>query len=491
MKKRLEKFYYNIGRIYHFIANLFSYKQLNIISIFGTILLILTFLMKNMFFFTFFKESFDFFRLINGFIIEFLFSISFILMILPIFKDEIKEYNFDKKRFNLYFVMPLSIYLIFYGLSFLTAGIGRLKYILVVLFIFIPVINQLRNNEKYFTIVNRFLNLSIIFGFIYFVLSFMWAPYAGIRYPALSVNANRLGELCLFLIASILIVSENSKKTYMFLYSIMLGITLTFSYLTRSRTIFLIIILLYISLLIFRIFNIQKNWIKTSLIRLSIVSGSFLLTFLIFDYTKKPTSIYENGRFPDTIYYRTVLKLNGQKYIQIDKDYFDEVDDNLFDRLALEGSFIEGQIFEKNKNPILSNIYSKADKISNGRMGIWVNYLSRSRALGQKEERIDKYGNEINVTRAHNIFVQVIYDAGFISGLGYLLYILRRLKFSIKSIFVKKSNYKYLLFNMIIVIVFFIHGLFEASYFTLYHPIAFTFFLSGIPLINNSNKLIN
>lgn len=478
----ISNFYFIIDKIYYKIANIFSENKLKKISFVGAFLLALQFILNNMSFLWLFTEGIEVLNKLEGFIWEFTFSIFFVLMFSSLFKNKRKKREIQLKNINLWIVLPLTIFSVFWTLSSFTAGFGRLKLTLIIIFLFNPVILRSNNLNEFKNIINRFIYSNMILGFIYYLLSIIWMPYSGIRYHALSFNPAAVAVLSLNFIICAMYLIFITDKFLVKLYSyIIFGVSIGMILLTETRTIVVVLAVLLISNYIY-IFMVKgkSQIIKELITAISIIFITIM--FLLFMDKINSVDTYRNKLdVKNNFYYKTITHLNKRQiplFYKSNKNE-NEKDDllKIFDRFIIE----EKEIEEKD---YFNNVLS-------GRSKIWKDYASRIKLLGQRElDRDYKREHKIPV-HAHNIYLQISYDGGLIAGTSILILsiylLIKSLKICISKV---ESDFGYLL--GITSISYVIRGIVEASYSPLYYNIGFILLLAIIPfIIKDNQKVIN
>ncbi|MFM1552881.1 O-antigen ligase family protein [Helcococcus ovis] len=475
--KFISDFYFMIDSLYYKISSVFSKNNLRRMSYLGAFLLSLQFILNNMSFLWLFTEGIGILNKSVGFIWEFTFSIFFILMFLILFKEKNEKVEIKLKNFNFWIVLPLTIFSIFWTLSSFTAGFGRLKLTLIIIFLINPVIFRLSNLNEFKNIVNRFIYSNMILAFVYYLLSIIWMPYAGIRYHALSFNPAAVAVLSLNFIICALYLSYISDNFLVKLYSnFIVGISIAMILLTETRT---IIVVLAVLLFFYYTYIIMVKGKKQILKQIINILYVLFITFMFVLFMNKVNSIdtyRSKSDFKNNFYYKAITILNKKQvplFYKADKE--EEKKTNvfkLFDRFSIED--------EKKEKEDVNGILS-------GRLKIWKDYIKRLGVLGQRElDRDYKRQNNIPV-HAHNIYLQLSYDAGIIAGLSILIL---SIYLSIKTVIIyfSRNDDKLGLLLGLTTISYVLRGLVEASYSPLYYNIGFILLIAIMPFMVKLNK---
>ncbi|WP_018659154.1 O-antigen ligase family protein [Allofustis seminis] len=467
----INEFYYRLNQLYHDLSLVLSERTVTILSFIGTFILSIQLIFNNMSFLWLFTEGIPLLGAMQGFLWEGTFSVGLLLMFLPIFREKVEHYHNLPQQINKKLILPLIGYILFWGISLFTAGFGRVKFVIIVALIVVPIYMQSRQFKNYDKLFNRYLYMNVVLAAIYYVLSFFWMPYVGARYPALSFNPNVIGALALFFATCAVILKyRNANRTLnLFLYMI-IGVSFGFVLLAETRT----IIITFVALTIASVMLSFREWSKEKLLRrcgeLIVILFISLGTISAIEMKNEGVTYFNEFAPPHNPYFETVRTLNRRK-------------------LPLFYESVVTQEDAKNRNFLgrFEEEQESTDRVLSGRLKIWQDYLGRLKLLGQRElDRDYKRKHKIPI-HAHNIWIQMAYDGGIICGAFFLIYTVMRFVEGFK-IFLR-GNITYFEFAFIVSSVsFVVRGIVEASYSPMYYNIALLHLLTLIPMIYNKTN---
>ena len=127
--------------------------------------------------------------------------------------------------------------------------------------------------------------------------------------------------------------------------------------------------------------------------------------------------------------------------------------------------------------------YETVNDLSTGRVTIYLEYLKKLSFNGHMYERISIEGEPFTML-AHNVFLQIAYNCGIVTGVLYLVYC---------AFCIINGSYRYLkkdafaLFPAIGISAYAACGMFESME-AYYYPLLFTAFLGLLPLLCNQRE---
>lgn len=332
----------------------------------------------------------------------------------------------------------------------------------------------------------------IIINFLCMMMfSLLHRPYYGyiyhrynMAYMTVTMTATHL-TLCMMAITVKLYIKsrENDGNRKLLPYLLLFGIIADYSIMTMSRTGYLAIIC---AIGVATLLTVCKNkstgklyeFFSKILILIATTIVVFPITFtftrilpalnddpIIYDYEPAIVTIYK-GTSPDYEYYMDLprfIECFGSKVFGIG-DATVSVDRILFPDINAE--YYGSGIILASAGDDFEEIYEIEHKqeISNGRFDIYRSYLEQTNLWGhEKMGAILDDGSE--ATHAHNIYLQVIYDHGWVFGIYFMLFMAFTWIYSI-IIFRKNKNTPYIMVVPVFMMGFLVAGLVE----WIFHP---------------------
>ena len=310
----------------------------------------------------------------------------------------------DLKNKKNHIKIPYFILLLFIGISFIFNGIyyNVIGYIAIGLIfaVIIPLLNLAFSMSSKFSVCKA-LASGIIFSFLmFFLISICCGPALGMaQYTSFFSNPNTLGSYMIIVVSAsiflILDAVENNKKSK-FLYYMVFAFALSIAVYTNSRTsIFYIKKCDYSSIKKF----FKKVVLLGLLVLISFSFSFFLLTTVKIELIKS---------FPS---------------IQVTTDY-DKI--TIRDGLARMGTRYTKGLDGDNKN----------DEFTSGRKEIWGTFIKNISFKGHKEEglKVVEDTRFYQKTNAHNVYLQMAYSAGLLTGIAMLALMILAAKDLLKKI---------------------------------------------------------
>lgn len=395
-----------------------------------------------------------------------LWGLGFILMFAPLLK------NHHNNKFSVIALLYI-IFLIIFGLSFITSTIGRIKLATLGLVVYLPIslCIDIDNFVEFKKIIFRLMEYFIYGAVFYYICSLILSPYFGHQYIGLSHNTNSLAQysIVIFVLALILAQVRENKVFYTIISVVSLGFVL----ISQSRTSLLTVVSV---LFVYFIYLILIKKINSQLVKyVTVIAISILLFFTAFTIQSK---IYSQYSDPYLIEY---FKKPNLKNSTNETQFSDEID--LTSRLELDGEDYEYIVTEEDQY-VPGPIYKFIDRITTHRLSIWRVFLRNTKFMGQPVKLFDVPGYYVQAKTAHNNFIQASYDAGWIAGISYLvlsvLALFKSLLHMLKS--------KFGLFVLLISIVYLGIGFFSSLTYMNLHITAFFYFISLMPYMTRSKK---
>ena len=489
----LTRFLLILSNIYGRIASLISKKNRNRLSILGAMIIVGIYFAHNMGIILLLNTYTITFIKVGGFFWDFLLAIGFYLLALPLLGETKQEGN---RNLNKKLLIPLSIFMLLFGFSAFTSTGGRLKLFLIYFCLFLPILIVIKPSRGINKELNSLLLTVIIYGAIYYIASFFLVPYSNVRYVALSLNANALGQLstCI-LTASLVKAHYETNKLLYFFYHLIGAISIVITFVSKSRTSFLVVIVI---LTVYLVYLLSKEF-KKNLIR--ILGTTLIYTIVLFSLVQMlehQPKIFKDVISPNNIYFNTIERLISQKYI-IDPNKSQNInsnktnqeiktkstilDNSLFSRFDLAENVRDDNLYYFKEH---SSLYVKIDKLTTHRLSIWDAYIQHLKPYGQasQEIKIDRYRT---AATAHQLFIQIAYDTGIVGGIVYLTFIAVSSGYVILVLIKKKDNLASLLY-VLSTFNYIMTGLVASNCYSNVYLSSFLFYFSLIPLMINSTK---
>ncbi len=491
----LTRFLLFLSNIYERIASLISQNNRNRLSILGAMLIVGIYFAHNMGIILLLNTYTITFIKVGGFFWDFLLAIGIFLLALPLLGETKQEGN---RNVNKKLLIPLSIFMLLFGFSAFTSTAGRLKLFLIYFCLFLPILIVIKPSRGINKELNSLLLTVIIYGAIYYIASFFLVPYSNVRYVALSLNANALGQLSTCILTASLVKAHYEKnKLLYFFYHLISAISIVFTFVSKSRTSFLVVIVI---LTVYLVFLLSKGFTKNFIRLLVTLFVYIIVLFSLAQMFEHQPKIFEDVISPNNIYFNTIERLISQKY-NIDPNKAQNinsttskvnqetqtktttVDNSLFSRFDLAENVGDDNLYYFKEH---SNLYVKIDKLTTHRLSIWNAYIQHLELYGQpsQEIRIDRYRT---AATAHQLFIQIAYDTGIVGGIVYLTFIAVSSGYVILVLIKKKDNLASLLY-VLSTFNYIMTGLVASNCYSNVYLSSFLFYFSLIPLMINSTK---
>lgn len=316
--------------------------------------------------------------------------------------------------------IPYFILLLFIGISFIFNGIyyNVIGYIAIGLIfaVIIPLLNLAFSMSSKFSVCKA-LASGIIFSFLmFFLISICCGPALGMaQYTSFFSNPNTLGSYMIIVVSAsiflILDAVENNKKSK-FLYYMVFAFAISIAVYTNSRTsmiaIFAQILFVSIFFVIFYIKKCDYSSIKKFFKKVVLLGLLVLISFSFSFFLLTSVKIELIKSFPS---------------IQVTTDY-DKI--TIRDGLARMGTRYTKGLDGDNKN----------DEFTSGRKEIWGTFIKNISLKGHKEEGLKVVEDKrfYQKTNAHNVYLQMAYSAGLLTGIAMLALMILAAKDLLKKI---------------------------------------------------------
>jgi len=469
--------------IYTKIASVFPQKLCRVLSLIGGIGLAGIYFLHNMMFVPFINGSIPFFFKYGGFIWDIFQIFCFLFLFLPVIYDARKDVqSYLIISFNKILFYPLSIFVMLFGISALSSTPGRLKLFLIYFFVFVPVSIISSKSKLFIQSIRVFLKSVICLGILYYIFAAIFVPYYGGQYPGLSINPNSLAQLsaCIIVI-SLLLAYQAKNNSWRLFYHFVSATAISYILLSRSRTITIVVGLVYIIYIVYYCLHYCKNILKI-LSTLIVYFISILIITNVFMFTVKYNL---NKDVPsNNMYFKIVSKLTDNTIYQNDSSLKKtdptklEKGDGLLSRFDPQNIKIGSQGYKEEH----SELFIKLDKLTTHRWAIWNKYISETKIYGQNMRAFEVDGYNRKGSTAHNLFVQISYDTGFIGGLVYFAFTIICGIYLLIFLFRRKKSF-FILFFILSTTAYLATGMGESCCYSNVYLISFLFYLGIIPFI--------
>lgn len=351
------------------------------------------------------------------------------------------------------------------GISFLVNGLHfhTLAYLFIGAFfcVGLPVIHysfSAVTQEKLIYFLSRGIEYSY---YVFLVITLLFSPpYFRGQFSSVIGNPNGFGNYLIVLVPAFLYLIWQKREKFSLLtrYILLLVSTLTFVFLSGSRTTALAVVLECICFIIFLIKEhkagkreenqktgkapaqeTQKKDRKktTGRIILLIVAAILVVGIQFFTVTTVRTYLYTT--FEETGRVRNIFTERFGEDIYDDYTLPDSnCPDGNCDMDENSGtSGILQQLLRKFGKGMQNN---NGDAFTSGRIGIWDEFLSQIGLMGHKQETlaVNEAERHYTAVHAHNVYLQVAYSAGAIAGIAYLLLVIAAIIVGLKFLLSKK-----------------------------------------------------
>ncbi|EEG73555.1 hypothetical protein CLOHYLEM_06237 [[Clostridium] hylemonae DSM 15053] len=257
--------------------------------------------------------------------------------------------------------------------------------------------NNRKDYEKLFEhIYTAFLYPTIVF----FVASILLVPIRSSAYLGLTSNANAVGQriTAIFgLLIACFMFYGKGKKYVKILNLLCIWFSIAFAVYSRGRTITVVLASVIIAAFICGAVIVKLSWYELLKKAVILLIGGTVVTLIILPVNKVATSIMPEVSFQEE----------------------KEQDANL-------NSLIDGYMVRMEGN---DKAKAGINDYSSGRMGIWIEAISKSNMLGHpSRNHIVTVRNGDVGNNTHNVFIQFMYDNGIIACVVFILLVLVALK---------------------------------------------------------------
>ena len=268
--------------------------------------------------------------------------------------------------------------------------------------------------EKYELLFDAICKSAIIISIIYFFICIggeyisdnVWD--ISNRYNGLTIDANKIGELCLASFCCIIyFIYINKNKIWKLVSIVSLGMIIGQVYLTQSRTTILamiVIITFYLIVLIKDSFNSKNIGIIIKPV------GILLIAMLVAIISSNVVSMVHSD------YIGSKSKENELTSAEIDVK-----PENVE---KAETTQTQTMTSETEYRDLLPEKGSDLNSFSSGRLFIWQTYSEGFNWIGNPADAENPISPLIRQRTAHNSFVEITYRSGYITGIIYLILVL-------------------------------------------------------------------
>ena len=262
--------------------------------------------------------------------------------------------------------------------------------------------------EKYEMLFDAVCKAAVICSIIYFFVCLageFWNDNTWVsgRYNGLTIDANKIGELCLTSFCCIMYyLLTGSSKVWKVLNVIALGVILGQTYLTQSRTTIMAMILI----VGFYCIILAKNAIKLKHIKLLFKQMIILVIALIL-----------------AVICVSVIRFTNESHQQMLQAAQSETNASADSSTNTTKSLKEDVTKEKYRK-MLPDKGENMDSFSSGRAHIWRAYASGFNFIGNSADAATPISTAVSQRTAHNSQIEITYRSGYITGAVYLILVL-------------------------------------------------------------------
>lgn len=376
--------------------------------------------------------------------------LSILCIVFNLYKEKIEFKKF--KKYKLLYLVLISIV----GISFLANGIyfRVLGYISIALSISVvlPALHlsiRIDSNEDYPELIAK----GILFSFVIFMfLSVLSGPVLTIKkiYSSFTGNPNLLSGFTIVVTsASLYLIYKKilkNEKFYGLLISLYTAIVLTIFAQARTALLAILAQLIFVVVILMPYLSCQVKSKKFNIkeIFISVFVG-IVIFFLV------ATSLFLTLSYVKQGIAKVAPKIQISESEKIEKS-------GLIDDFDIVGKRMVKGISEKS-----------GDKFTSGRLGIWNDFLLNLKFIGHAKEgrNLVVKDRKYKSTNAHNVYLQVAYSSGIISGIAMIILMLIVIKDSFIIFFKGFKTGEYNpsdVFAIIASIVFFVFSITSGGY---------------------------
>ncbi|MEF9998655.1 MAG: O-antigen ligase family protein [Lachnospiraceae bacterium] len=304
--------------------------------------------------------------------------------------------NWNKKL--LYPTYCFSLCFLIAGIS--TKSISYIAYAIIFGIVILGFIFVWNNVKEYGMLFHSFSCALEISFYIVLLISVIFCPLGHGQYNSLFGNPNSLGCYISTLVSTQIYLIEKDCDNHRKRHLIILVIAIAFGLLSASRT---TLICMGISLILCGVYNYKKGKSCKEIVRKFLQ----LLLIIVLGYC----------------IVSTCLKYGTNGIMHVEKKLFNKA-------YTLDSYVYAARYQNQGTAQILKDRIEKGitntDEIGSGRMDIWKKYLEKISFSAHKQENIAIgmiHGNP-QYYYAHNVFLQLAYSAGALSGISFLLLII-------------------------------------------------------------------
>lgn len=265
--------------------------------------------------------------------------------------------------------------------------------------------------EKYEMLFDAVCKAAVICSIIYFFVCLageFWNDNTWVsgRYNGLTIDANKIGELCLTSFCCIMYyLLTGSSKVWKVLNVIALGVILGQTYLTQSRTTIMAMLLIvgFYYVILVKDGIVTKN-IKKILRNTILIICALLLAVVCIQGVYAVQSIHQNEMQATTSSVESTTSEPAAASNSVESVNADAPQEGYREMLPQEGE--------------------DANAFSSGRIHIWQTYAKGFNFRGNSADAATPISPEIYQRTAHNSLVEITYRSGYITGAVYLILVL-------------------------------------------------------------------
>lgn len=379
---------------------------------------------------------------------------TFFMLLILIFSinSEIRPVKWNKKIACMWFLFG-----IFRFISGFTASLEFLPLACVWLFGFPSIFLVWNNRKDYSTLFYHLYKGCVYPTFAFFLLSLFFAPIGEKPYTGITMNANAVGLSVAFvfpLIFTMFLLEKHVTKAYVF-NVICMWLSVAFAFLTRGRTVMLVILSVILVGVITVAFTMKRNLQYILKKILVLILGSIITVLVIIPVNEGVTSYLPNYSFE-----------------------FSEYRDNINVNEAFSGfvTRMEG----KDKAAAGMNNYSS------GRIGIWQETISKLNVEGHpsRDHIVTKRNGDVG-NNAHNVFIQFAYDNGIIAGLCFVVLVLISVVRIVRGGLNSTKNKSLYILILLISVSYICEGIVTSINLPFLYVISFVYYLIYAPLFDD------
>lgn len=360
-------------------------------------------------------------------------------------------------KWNKWIVIPWFLFGIFRFISGLIVSIEYLPLACIWLFGF-PAIFLIWNNRKDYLKLFHYLYKGFAYPtMVFFILSLSFSPIGEKPYTGITTNANAVGLFIASVFPLILVkfILEDTWSKRNIFNTILMWLAICFAFLSRGRTITLVILGVTIICIIAIVFFVKKGWQYILKKLVVLILGSVVVLFVVI-----PLNSFFTTYLPNYTY------------------EFSEYKDGVNVDTAFEGFMVRMEGKDK--------AASGVNNYSSGRIGIWQEALSKLNLTGHPSRNhivTERNGNVGN--NAHNVFIQFAYDNGIIAGVCFVILIFFSILVIIKRGFEVENHKELYVILLSISASYICEGIVTSINLPFLYIISFAYYLVYAPLFED------